>query len=191
MLASANNQAGMVGLCPECTLIPIKMLGEGNGSLSADIAAFEHAIAQDAAVINNSWGYVMPTIAPDALAESIRRAQTIPRDGLGALVVFAAGNDDREILDGELCTLPEVICVSAIDSYGRPTAYTNYGAAIDLQPLQRPFHLLNGNTTVTFGGISNGEVVSGLAGWALSVPSLSSSELHTLLLESANPTCHA
>lgn len=191
MLASANNQAGMVGLCPECTLIPIKMLGEGNGSLSADIAAFEHAIAQDAAVINNSWGYVMPTIAPDALAESIRRAQTIPRDGLGALVVFAAGNDDREILDGELCTLPEVICVSAIDSYGRPTAYTNYGAAIDIAAPSATVSIApNENTTVTFGGTSAAApVVSGLAGWALSmVPSLSSSELHTLLLESAEPS---
>ncbi|MGC6508699.1 MAG: S8 family peptidase [Myxococcota bacterium] len=191
MLATANNQTGMVGLCPDCTLIPIKMLGEGNGSLSSDIAAFEHAITHDAAVINNSWGYVMPTVAPDALAESIRRAQTIPRNGLGALVVFAAGNDDREIIDGELCTLPEVLCVSAIDSYGRPTAYTNFGAAIDVAAPSATVSIApNENTTVTFGGTSAAApVVSGLAGWALSIdPSLSSGELHNLMLQSATPS---
>ena len=126
------NQHGIVGLCPECSLIPIKMLGEGPAPLSEDVAAMEHAIANNAAVINNSWGYSVPMQAPAALVNVIERAQTETRDGKGAVVVFAAGNDNRELIHGELCGISGVICVSAIDSYGRPTAYTNYGSDIDL-----------------------------------------------------------
>ena len=40
---ASRNDAGIVGICPDCSLIPIKMLGDGNGALSADIASFEHA----------------------------------------------------------------------------------------------------------------------------------------------------
>jgi subtilisin family serine protease len=73
--------------------------------LAADIAAFEHAIAADVGVINNSWGYTRPVRAPAPLAAVIRRAQTEPRGGKGALVVFAAGNDDRALRDDELTGL--------------------------------------------------------------------------------------
>ncbi|MFT5584530.1 MAG: subtilisin family serine protease, partial [Cognaticolwellia sp.] len=85
ILARGNNATDMVGICPECTLIPIKMLGVGAGTLSRDIAAFEHAIAQDAAVINNSWGYTESIPVPEPLAMVIERAATETRGGLGAL----------------------------------------------------------------------------------------------------------
>src|SRR5690606_3338481 len=42
--ARAGNGVGMVGFCPTCRMIPIKMLGEGEGALSRDVAAFEHAL---------------------------------------------------------------------------------------------------------------------------------------------------
>ncbi|MFN7144172.1 MAG: S8 family peptidase, partial [Myxococcota bacterium] len=135
VLARADNGVGIVGMCPTCTLVPIKLLGERDGSgtaLSADIRAFEHAIAADVAVINNSWGFTTSIPVPDTLAEVIRRAATEPRDGLGALVVFAAGNDDRIIDDDELQAMEEVLCVSATDSYGYPTNYTNTGDAVDV-----------------------------------------------------------
>ena len=63
-VASANNDSGMVGLCPNCSLMPIRMLG--SNTLSADILAFSHALENGADVINNSWGYdeSMPTPPP-------------------------------------------------------------------------------------------------------------------------------
>ena len=37
-IAVAKSQRpGIVGICPSCSLIPIKMLGDGSGALSADI----------------------------------------------------------------------------------------------------------------------------------------------------------
>ena len=186
--AIANNGEGIVGLCPECSLIPIKMLSENSGSLSADIAAFEHAIAQDATVINNSWGFVEPTVPPAPLIAIIEEAATQTRGGKGSLVVFAAGNDDRELIDGELCGIEGVLCISAIDSYGRPTAYTNYGADVDLAAPSATVSIApeNGMTT-TFGGTSAAApVVSGIAGWIFSVaPELSSAEVAELLISTA------
>ncbi len=190
-VAKADNGAGAVGLCPDCSLVPVKLLGEGTGALSRDVAAFEHAIASDAAVINNSWGFVRPTAVPAPLADVIARAATEPRGGLGALVVFAAGNDDREIRDNELQALADVLCVTATDSYGRYTNYTNHGASVDLSAPSATVSIApNEGTTTTFGGTSAAApVVAGLAGWALSVrPELSADQLRGLLLNTAVPS---
>jgi serine protease len=191
--ARADNSVGIVGLCPQCTLIPIKLLGEGGSvnTLSADVAAFEHAIAADAWVINNSWGFVESIPVPEPLAEVIRRAATEPRDGLGAVVVFAAGNDDREISDNEMQAMPEVVCVSATDSYGHPTAYTNSGASVDIAAPSATVTLApEGGITETFGGTSAAApVISGLSGWALSLaPQLSAAEVRQLLIDTAIPS---
>lgn len=190
VLARGDNGVGIVGLCPRCTLVPIKLLGDGAGAMSADIAAFEHAIAQDVSVINNSWGYTRPTAAPGPLASVIARAATEPRGGKGALVVFAAGNDDRELRDDELTGLPGVLCVSAADRYGNPTNYTNRGASVDLAAPSATVSIApEGGSTETFGGTSAAApVVSGVAGWALSVqPGLSAAELADLLVSTARP----
>lgn len=183
--ARANNGAGIVGLCPACTLVPIRMLGEDDGGLGASIRAFEHAIAEDVAVINNSWGYTEPTTAPAMLAEAVHRAATEPRGGQGALVIFAAGNDDRELGTDEIEALDDVLCVSAIDSYGRWTNYTNYGAPVDLAAYSATVTIAPGDAvTTTFGGTSAAApVASGVAGWAASVaPDLSAPELAELLI---------
>ncbi|MDP2314755.1 MAG: S8 family serine peptidase [Pseudomonadota bacterium] len=192
--ARANNGAGIVGLCPTCTLVPIKLLGERDGSgtaLSADIRAFEHAIAMDVSVINNSWGFTTSIPVPEALANVIHRAATEPRGGLGALVVFAAGNDDRVIADGEMQDLEDVLCVSATDTYGYPTNYTNTGAAVDLAAPSATVTIAPGDSiTLTFGGTSAAApVASGLAAWASAQdPSLSAADLMDLLVSTAVPS---
>jgi hypothetical protein len=189
--ARADNAEGIGGLCPQCLIVPIKLLGDGMGAFSADVAAFEHAIDADVAVINNSWGYTESFPVPAPLAAVIERAATEPRGGLGAVVVFAAGNDDREILDDELEALPTVVCVSATDSYGVPTAYTNYGATVDVAaPSATVTTTIGGDYTETFGGTSAAApVVSGISGWMLSVdPTLSAADVYQLLIETAIPS---
>ena len=165
-----SNEHGIIGICPDCSLIPIKLLGVGTPSLSADIASFEHAIANDAAVINNSWGYIDATVVPQPLVNSIQDAMTLPRNGKGAVVVFAGGNDNRNLEEGELCSIEGVLCVSAIDSYERPTAYTNFGLDIDVAAPSATVSIApNNSITTNFGGTSAAApVVSGLAGWVLS-----------------------
>ena len=191
--ARADNGTGIVGMCPQCTLVPIKLLGEGGGSntLAVDIRAFEHAIAQDVAVINNSWGFTQPMAVPATLAAVIERAATEPRDGKGALVVFAAGNDDREIEPDELQAMDAVLCVAAVDSYGNPTNYTNYGDPIDVAAPSATVTIAPEEGMIdNFGGTSAAApVASGLAAWAVSVdPSLTAVELKALLIDTAEPS---
>lgn len=185
---ASRNEAGIVGMCPNCSLIPIKMLGEGSGTLSADIASFEHAIVNNASVINNSWGYTEPIPAPQPLVDIIQRAQTETRDGKGSIVVFASGNDNREVFANELCGIEGVLCVSAIDSYGRPTAYTNYGSDVDVAAPSATVSIApNESLTTNFGGTSAAApVVSGLAGWILSVkPDLTQTEVVDMIVQTA------
>ncbi len=189
--ATVDNGVGIVGMCPACTLVPIKMLGESGGTLSADVAAFEHAIAQDVAVINNSWGFTSRVPVPVSLAAVIDRAATEPRDGKGAVVVFAAGNDNRELGDEELTALDGVVCVSATDVYGYPTSYTNYGASVDVAAPSATVSITPiDDFTMNFGGTSAAApVVSGLAAWILSyAPSLTAAEVATLLTTTAAPS---
>lgn len=188
--AQADNEAGMVGLCPDCTLLPIRMLG-GSNLLSNDVRAFSHAIEEGAAVINNSWGFTEAMPVPTPLKEIIQEAYTQGRDGLGSVVVFASGNDDREVGQGELCDLTEIVCVSAIDRYGRPTNYTNYGAAIDIAAPSATVSIApQDHTTINFGGTSAAApVVSGIASWILSEhPNMTSEEVVNLLINTANPS---
>lgn len=186
--ARADNGVGIVGMCADCTIVPIKLLGEDGGAISADIRAFEWAIDHDAWVINNSWGFVNATPVPGPLAEVIRRAATEGRDGLGIVVVFAAGNDDREVGDDEMQAMPEVVCVGAIDRYDNPTAYTNEGDSLDVAAPSATYSLApEGGYTGNFGGTSAASpVVAGLAGWILSVdPSLTAVEVRELLVSTA------
>lgn len=189
-LAIPNNGFGIVGMCPECSLIPIKLLGEGGtgGSLSTEVAAYQYALDVDAWVINNSWGYTEYTPAPQMLANLIDRVSTENRGGLGAVVVFAAGNDDRELHDDEIEALPTVLCVSATDSYGNPTNYTNYGGPISVAAPSATVSIAPGDTVITnFGGTSAASpVVAGFAGWILSVaPELSATEVRELIMSTA------
>lgn len=192
VLARANNQDGIVGMCPQCTLIPIKLLSDGGGTaMSADIAAFGHAAANGAAVINNSWGFTESTPVPDMLARAIRDAANDARDGLGAVILFAAGNDDRVISNDEMQAMDEVLCISATDTYGYPAAYTNQGDSVDLAAPSASVTIgPNDSVVEDFGGTSGAApVAAGLAAWAASVdPSLSGVELGELLVNTATPS---
>ena len=99
--AKADNNIGMVGICSDCTLLPIRMLG-GNNLLSNDVRAFSHAIDEGAWVINIHGALLEAIPVPTPLKEIIQEAYTNGRNGQGSVVIFAGGNDDREIEAGEL-----------------------------------------------------------------------------------------
>jgi subtilisin family serine protease len=171
--AESNNGTGIAGLCPRCTLRCARFLSDAPQPLSAAIAVFNYALEQGVAVVSNSWGYVSPVAAPAALAAAIETVISQGRDGLGSVVVFAAGNDARELADDELTGLPGVVTVGAITVFEELTSFSNSGSSIDLvapggtlsTDISGPDGSDGGDYTGDFGGTSAAcPVVAGVMG---------------------------
>ncbi len=201
--ATMGNGEGIAGICPGCSLHCVRLLvGEGDRvPISADINAFEYAREIGAAVVSNSWGFRTAIPAPPMLADVIERLHTEGRDGLGTLVVFAAGNDSRELDDDELTGLEGVVAVGATTLFDDAAPFGNFGDSLDLVAptgtLTTDVAGADGENatdyTSLFGGTSSAcPVVSGVAGLLFSADAtLTAAEAGALLIDSASPVFFA
>jgi serine protease len=195
--AATDNAEGIAGGCPECRVRCVRFLDEAPSPVSADIDAFQFALDVDASVVSNSWGYVDPIPVPNALADVILEVATNGRGGKGAMVIFAAGNDDRVIEDDEIQAADGVFCVGAINNFDESTPFTNQGKAVDLvAPTGTVTTDITGpggndptDYTNLFGGTSSAcPVVAGIAGLLVSAaPDKTSAELYEILIETTKP----
>lgn len=194
--ASTNNSIGVAGVCPQCKVMPIRLLAFGEATEElADIKAFEWAIEHNADIISNSWGDPRPAPVPEPLAEVIRRAVTEGRNGKGAIVMFAAGNSYRVNRAFEMASMPEVISVGASAPNDRRFAYSDYGPYVQfLSPSAAVTTDLTGSAgydpsayTNQFGGTSSAcPVAAGVVGLLLAThPELDSRQVKWILTQSA------
>lgn len=192
--AIGDNGEGIAGTCPECTLRCVRLLPGGDAPIpiSTDVAAFQHGIDWNVVAISNSWGFREAVAVPSPLRAIMIAAQTMGRGGLGAVVVFAAGNENREIIEGELYGVPGVITVGGINIFDEAAPYSNHGAAVDLvAPLGALTTDITGpdgsspdDYTSTFSGTSSAcPVVSGVIGLLASAyPEATAAELHDAVI---------
>jgi subtilisin family serine protease len=195
--AETDNGIGIAGGCPDCRLRCVRLLTDTAVPLNADVEAFQFALEVDAAVVSNSWGFVESIPAPQLLADAIDNVFANGRGGKGALVIFAAGNDDREILDNELEALPSVLSIGAITNFDEATQYTNFGNSLDLVAytgtLTTDISGAEGNDptdyTSSFGGTSSAcPVVAGIAGLLTSAGTAhTAAELYQVMVDTATP----
>lgn len=200
--ASTNNAEGIAGGCPECRIRCVKLLdGETMVPISADVDAFNFALETGAAVVSNSWGFSDAIPVPQAIEDAINNVFDTGRGGLGALVLFAAGNDDREIENNELQAVRGVLGIGAINNLDSETSFTNYGDAVDLVA---PTGTLTADIagadgyhgteyTSNFGGTSSAcPVAAGVAALVVSAaPTKTSAELYDVLIKTAKPAPYA
>jgi subtilisin family serine protease len=173
------------------TLVPI----------SADIAAFDYAFDVGAAVVSNSWGFADPTPVPAPLRASILSLIADGREGRGTVVVFAAGNENRELGDDELVAVGGVLNVGAINNFDEAAPFSNSGASLDLTAPTATFTTDiagsdgddPGDYTSLFGGTSSAcPVVAGVAALVLSAaPDLHADGAAELLIETARRAPYA
>lgn len=88
--------SGMVGVAPDCTLLPVR-LGFGPMAPQVDLLAVFRYVSQFADVVNCSFG--LPPSEVDRLHPEFRNGMTEltrfgGRRGKGLVIVFSAGNDD-------------------------------------------------------------------------------------------------
>ncbi|MBE9146470.1 S8 family serine peptidase [Planktothrix mougeotii] len=143
-----ENGKGIVGVAPGCALMPIRTTGFLDDESVEQI--FNWAIDKGASVISCSWGasaiYFPLSVRQKAV---INKAATKGRQGKGCVIIFAAGNANRpingildesgwpnDIIKGRVKWLsgfavhPDVIAVSASNSLGKKSAYSNWGTGV-------------------------------------------------------------
>ncbi|WP_212005305.1 S8 family serine peptidase [Chitinophaga sp. HK235] len=135
-LGSSNNE-GITGVAPRCRLMPIRW----NENINDDNieAWFNYATQNGAWILSCSWGaspayYVLSTRQLEAIEDCARNG----RNGLGCVIVFAAGNANANINDPQnesvngFAIHPDVIAVAASTSRDERAGYSNYGREISV-----------------------------------------------------------
>ncbi|MBW1809974.1 MAG: S8 family serine peptidase, partial [Deltaproteobacteria bacterium] len=177
IFAQADNQEGLVGVCPGCSLMGIKMM-DGSASqtqISSGYLAIEYATNNGAWVLSNSWGIdeqVIGQVDIQPFYQAVQAAASSGRGGRGAVVVFASGNGNQagqgELIGSrELQNMAEVMAIGGTDPNDTVVAYSDFGpnlavvaptGAIDPQNPFEPFDGPQILTTDTTGdnGFSRG-----------------------------------
>ena len=175
--AALDNGEGVAGVCPQCLLMPVKVLNANNlGSWSQLAQGILFAVDNGARVLNLSLGANVPS---ETLASAIDYAIES-----GAIVVAAAGNYGSSkpfypaALDG-------VIAVGATTSQGTRWIKSDFGSYIDLVApgdlIYSTYHDLDNiyrGYTYMSGTSMAAPFVSGVAGLLLSVaPTLNAEDV--------------
>lgn len=133
--ARGNNGVGVSGVCPMCSLMPVRLLGSGfaqSGLTTAE--AFVRAVDDGAWIINNSWGPGASIYFP--LSESDRDAfeyaRTVGRGGKGTVIFFAAGNETVDVALDAYAASHLTLAISASTNLDDFAIYSNYGREIDV-----------------------------------------------------------
>jgi|GEM_PF-2606218 len=163
--ARGNNGIGVIGACPSCRVLPIRIgLGSDSGDLAARLVpgfdrlafdshiarAFFQAVDRGAAVISNSWGPTLtsgPRMLSSIGAAALDSALTDGRAGKGAVVLFAAGNEAGPTeLDG-WAIHPGVMAIAATNDQDVRSSYSNFGAPISVAAPSSGLHRVDGALT--------------------------------------------
>lgn len=201
------NNIGISGSGGGCSLLAVRIAySESPGGpwvTSNEIIARSIAWSwrNGADILSNSWGGGLPS---SAIIEEFDRARQQGRDGLGCVIVIAAGNDHGPVsFPG---TLPDVLTVAASNEYDEPKTPTsadgetwwgtNYGPEIDVgapgvHNLTTDISGADGYDGTDFAGAFNGTssatpIVAGICGLVLSAdPNLREYEVRDLIRNSA------
>ena len=199
--AATNNSLGIAGACPACRVRCVRLLADMALSIDTHIKAFNFALETNAAVVSNSWGFADPMPVPTLMRDALDNIFDNGRGGKGALVFFAAGNDNRELADNEITGARGVTAIGAINHFSDKTFFTNYGTSLDLvAPVGTLTTDIVGslgydpkNYTTNFGGTSSAcPVAAGVAAVVMSAaPDKTSTEVLDLLVRTAKPAPYA
>jgi Ca2+-binding RTX toxin-like protein len=145
IIGAANNGVGGVGVAWGVTLtgVNIDFANTGvYGSVNGPLAGFIDVVGQAAAnfdVMSNSWGsypgfYTVVGVPGGGLAtQTVAAYATLSatgRDGLGTIIVQAAGNDNEDAVGDGINSTRFTITVAATEQTGFAASYSQFGACI-------------------------------------------------------------
>jgi subtilisin-like proprotein convertase family protein len=122
--AVGNNSIGTVGVAFGCKIMPVRAFGPWPEAATTDLIlakALNWAWLHGADVLSNSWGGGIPT---PVITHAILNAKEFGRNGKGAVVFAASGNDDNDTVLYP-ATMPEVICVGGLSPCNQRKSLTS------------------------------------------------------------------
>ncbi len=171
ILAAKENDIGGVGVAPEVSLYAIRY---SDNNTSTDIQAYLNLMNEGVSIITNSWGTYSNLDAYNAIFKMLA---TDGRDGKGVVIIFAAGNESRNLDDAGISDESEseyVISIAASTEDNTITEYSNFGSSIDFTAPGGSRDLSRGGmfTTDATGnkGYENGEYNYNFIGTSVSAP---------------------
>ena len=177
--ARLNNGIRGVGVAPQITLMPVKVLdSSGSGSESDVIAGMEYAISNGAKVINLSLGSygtcssAMQNVLNSAYSDNV-------------LVIHAAGQSGTINMTDSIASCDHVISVTATDNLNKDTSYTDQVSSIDLAaPGGDVPNTANPGALLVYSNLLNNDFGGGI-GTSFATPHVSGC---TALILSVNPS---
>ena len=129
-VANRNNGEGIAGVAPGARVLPLRVLDDdGAGYADDTIKAIDMAIDRGVHVINLSLGDFVPlqsTLFEDPAYEAVLKRAVAE----GIVVVIAAGNNTLPKCENP--NVDGIVCVGAVDSDGRRSAFSSFGSNVDL-----------------------------------------------------------
>ncbi|OHD94481.1 MAG: hypothetical protein A2019_05965 [Sulfurimonas sp. GWF2_37_8] len=126
IIGARVNHKGIHGIASSSSIIFLKY--KEFMSESETIELFAKAEEFGADIINCSWG---TNDVSQPVKEKIQDLAINGRNGKGTIIVFAAGNENKDMGNDE-SSIPEVIAVGATDKDNLRVWYSNYGQNLDV-----------------------------------------------------------
>ncbi|MEM6806724.1 MAG: S8 family serine peptidase, partial [Bacteroidota bacterium] len=203
IIGASHNNLGSAGVAPNSRILPVYVEADQSTLLGHVATGMQWIWDQGKAhIINNSWGFpdCDPNLFP-AIISAIDDAQTLGRNGKGAIVIFASGKNDP----GRTCVNfpgnnPIVFTVGSVTKNGILPSYSPIGpeleACVPVSDNQSDIRTIDrmgadgfvvGNYVDEAGGTSSAcGFASGIAALVLSVDSnLTYTDLTSILINSA------
>ncbi|NTU81134.1 MAG: peptidase S8 [Chloroflexales bacterium] len=179
--ASTNNSLGGAGTCPECGLLPVRVMNaRGTGTLADIASGIIYAADSGARVINLSLGGG----GSDTLEAAVNYAWS-----QGVFLACAAGNDGTNLtVNAYPAAYSACFAVAASTSADRAAYYSNYGAWVEVAAPGDS--IMSSYTNSRYASLSGTSMatphVAGLAG-LLAAQGLSNSQIRDRICATADP----
>lgn len=181
IIGAGNNEYGIVGVAPNISLVPVKVLDSGGkGTLTDLIDGLYWCIENDIQVINMSWGTSLSSETFTRAVKKVYRA--------GIVMIAAAGSNSSEGAIDYPAAYKETVAVGAVSLTKNYLPYSNAGKGLNLvAPGSEILSTIQGGAYGYMGGTSMAAAhVSGVAALMLQINSkLTPYQVRSTLTKSA------